>query len=150
LPMEKRWDAANFSWQRWVLNYNTEKQKNVLEHWLGGSDWQTVIKGLGGLCILFAIAFSLWLFSLRKMPKLSAEALLVRPLFLKLFKLGFTPNPEESVMVFLDRVGEQRGEYKIPARYIAKLFEQVIYAGNNEARNKLQRAVKQFPNVVRN
>ena len=29
LPVMKKWDSANFTWQRWVLNYDTEKQKKI-------------------------------------------------------------------------------------------------------------------------
>ena len=50
-------------------------------------------------------------------------------------------------MVFLGRVGDQRAGYKIPAKYLAQLFEQVIYAGDKEALKNLQRAIRQFPHI---
>lgn len=149
LPWQKNWDAANFAWQRWVLNYDTEKQKGLFDRWLGGSDWQSVLKALGGICVIFALLFGLWLFSLHTDPRMSPEAKLMVPLYRKLLKQGFTPAGNESIMAFLERVGQSRSEYKIPARYLANLFEQVVYAGNKEAWDKLRRAVRQFPNVTR-
>jgi protein-glutamine gamma-glutamyltransferase len=150
LPWEKRWDAANFTWQRWVLNYDAAKQKNVLERWLGGSDWQSVMKGLFVLGVFFSVGFALWLYGLRKKPTLTEEARLLVPLYRKLIKKGFKPKEGESVMAFLNRVGQICPEYKIPARYVAKLFEQVVYASDIDAMDKLKRAAKQFPHVVRN
>lgn len=147
LPVMKKWDSANFAWQRWVLNFDNEKQKNILEQLLGGSDWQSVIKGLGFICLVFAAAFALWLYSLRAKVAISIEAALVRPLYRKLAKKGFVPAADESVMVFLSRVGEQRADYKIPAKYLAQLFERVIYAGDKQALKNLQRGVRQFPRI---
>lgn len=147
LPVMKKWDSANFAWQRWVLNYDTEKQKNIFERLFGGSDWQSVIKGLAGLAILFAIGFALWLYSLRTQAHSSLDAKLARPLYNKLIKQGFKPEQGESVMVFLNRVGEQRADYKIPAKYLAQLMERVIYAGDKEAVQKLRRAIRQFPHI---
>jgi hypothetical protein len=147
LPVMKKWDSANFAWQRWVLNYDNEKQKNIFERLLGGSDWQTVIKGLGIICLVFAAAFALWLYSLRAKVAISIEAALVRPLYRKLAKQGIVPAADESVMVFLSRVGEQRADYKIPAKYLAQLFERVIYAGDKQALKNLQRGIRQFPRV---
>ncbi|MFO1370217.1 MAG: DUF3488 and transglutaminase-like domain-containing protein [Marinagarivorans sp.] len=147
LPVMKKWDSANFAWQRWVLNYDTEKQKNIFERWLGGSDWQSVIKGLCVIGLIFSVVFALWLYSLRTRAVLSLEATLVRPLYTKLSKQGFNPDQGESVMVFLGRVGDQRADYKIPAKYLAQLFERVIYAGDKEALKYLQRAIRQFPHI---
>lgn len=149
LPVIKKWDSANFAWQRWVLNYDTEKQKNILERWFGGSDWQSVIKGLCLIGLVFAMGFALWLYGLRAKTALSFDAELVRPLYSKLNKQGFKPASDESIMVFLNRVGEQRTDYKIPAKYLAQLFERVIYGGDKHALKQLQRAIRQFPRVKR-
>ncbi|HEY6527353.1 MAG TPA: DUF3488 and transglutaminase-like domain-containing protein [Cellvibrionaceae bacterium] len=150
LPAQKKWDSANFAWQRWVLNYDSEKQKSVFERWLGGTDWKSLLKGLAVIGLIFTGGFAIWLYGLRAKPKLTLETRLLRPLYNKLIKQGFKPRADESVMVFLDRVGEQRTDYKIPARYLAQLFERVVYAGDQEAVNRLQRAIKQFPRIKNN
>ncbi len=147
LPVIKKWDSANFAWQRWVLNYDAEKQKNIFERWLGGSDWRSLIKGLGVIVVLLAVIFALWLWSLRSKAVISLEAQLVQPLYRKLHKQGFEPAEDESVMVFLQRVGDQRPAYKIPAKYLAQLFERVIYAGDKNAVKKLRLAIRQFPRI---
>ena len=69
----------------------TLKNKKIFfERWLGGSDWQSVIKGLCVIGLLFSIVFALWLYSLRTRAVLSLEATLVRPLYTKLSKQGLT------------------------------------------------------------
>lgn len=148
-PWQKRWDAANFAWQRWVLNYDNEKQKNILEQWLGGSDWQSVLKALAIICALLAILFALWLLRLQIKPKLSAQAQILVPLLRKLKKRGFHLAQDESVMALLHRVGEQRAEYKIPARHLAQLVERAVYAEDPAATKKLQHAIRKFPRVHR-
>ncbi|MBP0049507.1 DUF3488 domain-containing transglutaminase family protein [Marinobacterium sp. AK62] len=62
LGLRQRYDAFNFAWQRWVLNYEGE-QEHLLRDWLGGLDYWRVAAFLllpGGL-VLVGLSMRQWM-----------------------------------------------------------------------------------------
>lgn len=151
--MRLRWDSVNYSWTKWVLNYDTELQMQVLEDWLGQvSAWRIGLFVLlsGGL-IMLLVALSL----LRQKVKHKLHP--VDKTYLRhsrsLHKLGLTRGLAEGAHSFAARVGMAHPELADSARRIAHLYTSMRYnatAGDQAssddaaAHRKLRREVKYF------
>jgi hypothetical protein len=59
--LRNRWEAANNSWNQWVLGYNPQRQREVLSR-LGwrDPDWQSMTASLAILCGLALLLVTLW------------------------------------------------------------------------------------------
>ncbi len=147
LPWQKRWDAAGYAWQRWVLNYDSHQQQGLLERLLGGRDAWRLGSALLALAVVFGVVFAYWLLRQRRRPQLSAEARLLAPLLRRLARQGMALQPGETFAQFLQRLGEQEPRYRIPARHLSRLFEQWVYQGDVAVKPQLLRHLKAFPGL---
>lgn len=56
------WEAANNSWNQWVLNYSPARQMELLKSWgFGGAQWTDLVKVLAGIFALGAGATAGWM-----------------------------------------------------------------------------------------
>ncbi len=55
-----RWEAANHQWNRWVLGYNPQRQREVLAQFGLSSDWRELIATLGALCSALLLGLLVW------------------------------------------------------------------------------------------
>jgi hypothetical protein len=143
--LQLRWDAATYTWQRWVLNYDSEAQEGLLSRLLGGTETWRITLWLIGLGLVGAGLFAWALLRNQKGALLRPETQAVKKLEQKLAQLGYRRKTGETLGDFIHRVLCSEPQLKNGLTQIAQLFEQVAYQNRPEQLPQLQHAVKQFP-----
>ncbi len=143
--LQLRWDAATYTWQRWVLNYDNEAQEGLLSRLLGGTESWRITLWLIGLGLAGAAVFAWALLRSHQAPLLRPETLAVKKLEHKLAQLGYTRKTGETLGDFIQRVLYSEPQWQPGLTRIAGLFEQVAYQNQIGQLLDLQRAIKQFP-----
>ncbi|WP_331353282.1 DUF3488 and transglutaminase-like domain-containing protein [Cellvibrio sp. UBA7671] len=143
--LQLRWDAATYTWQRWVLNYDSEAQEGLLSRLLGGTETWRITLWLIGLGLVGAGLFAWALLRNQKGALLRPETKAVKKLEQKLAQLGYRRKTGETLGDFIHRVLYSEPQLKNGLTQIAQLFEQVAYQNRPEQLPQLQQAVKQFP-----
>jgi protein-glutamine gamma-glutamyltransferase len=118
------WDAVNNQWNQWVVGFNNERQKSLMDQ-LGvkDMDWRTLaIWLIVGIVIAsgsVGLFLMLRMYRTRKEPVVTAyEALCA-----KLSRAGVTRAPHEGPIALLSRVQEKRPKL---AQQVAPLFESYV------------------------
>lgn len=143
--LQLRWDAANYSWQRWVLNYDNEAQEGLLSRLLGGTEAWRITLWLIGLGLIGAALFAWALLRNQKGPLLRPETQAVRKLEHKLTQLGYKRKAGETLGDFCARVMRNEPHWQASLSIIAQLFEQVAYQQQPGQLPLLQERIRQFP-----
>lgn len=143
--LQLRWDAATYTWQRWVLNYDSEAQEGLLSRLLGGTETWRLTLWLIGLGLIGAAIFAWALLRNHKSPDLRPETQAIKKLEHKLAQLGYWRKAGETLSDFICRVLYHEPQLKNGLTTIAQLFEQVAYQNRTEQLPSLQQAIKQFP-----
>ena len=143
--LQLRWDAATYTWQRWVLNYDSEAQEGLLSRLLGGTETWRITLWLIGLGLIGAGLFAWALLRNQKSTVLRPETQAVKKLEQKLAQLGYRRKAGETLGDFIRRVLYSEPQLKNGLTLIAHLFEQVAYQNRPEQLPQLQQAVRQFP-----
>lgn len=141
--LNMRWDAVNYHWSRWVLNYDSERQQNLLSRWLGGFDpWRIALftLGAGGIILL---SLTLGLMLQRRDYRYPADYHYLR-FSRKLERAGLPRNVGESPQTFARRVIAARPELADRINHITRLYELANYADKPAAIRELGRAVTAF------
>ena len=143
--LQLRWDAATYTWQRWVLNYDTEAQEGLLSRLLGGTESWRLTLWLIGLGLVGAALFVWALLRNQKGTTLRPETQVIKKLEHKLAQLGYKRKAGETLSDFIRRVLYSEPQLKAGLTRIAHLFEQVAYQNQPEKLVELQQTIKQFP-----
>ncbi len=131
--LQLRYDAFNFAWQRWVLNYD-HQQENLLGDWLGGLDYWRLGLFLmvpGGL----VFAFLAWSQLRTRTPRFSdpVDAALAR--FQARAGVYFVARePQQSLSVWLESLRPLWPEQDGRLQRLAELDMRRRYAGSQSAR----------------
>lgn len=150
-----RWDGINYSWSKWILNYDSETQMMILESWLGAvTPWRIALFILGvSALVLGVVAVSL----LRQGVKHKLHV--VDSCYLRhaksMQRLGLVRSVGEGPDSFSERIALLDSDLAAPAKRIAYLYKKMRYelpAGESIARSdlsKLQSEVRIFIKQVR-
>jgi protein-glutamine gamma-glutamyltransferase len=72
--LRHRWDAIDYAWNRWVLGYDSDRQRQLLSRFGIASNWQTLVAFLAGFMGVAMLALGIWI--ARQKPRLDrAQAL---------------------------------------------------------------------------
>jgi transglutaminase-like putative cysteine protease len=143
--LQLRWDAATYTWQRWVLNYDSEAQEGLLSRLLGGTESWRLTLWLIGLGAAGAALFAWALLRHHKKPAVRAETEVINLLEQKLGQLGYRRKPGETLGDFIRRILISEPQLHAGLVKIAHLFEQIAYQNQQDKLAELQQRVKQFP-----
>ena len=143
--LQLRWDAATYSWQRWVLNYDTEAQEGLLTRLLGGTEGWRITLWLIGIGLIGAAIFVWWLLRNQKTPDQRPEIQAILKLERKLAQYGYQRKAGETLGDFVQRLNYSEPQFTPDLIRITRLFEQIAYQNQAEHLLELQRAIKQFP-----
>lgn len=143
--LQLRWDAATYSWQRWVLNYDSEAQEGLLSRLLGGAETWRLTLWLIGLGLIGAAIFAWALLRSQKGPELRPETLAIQKLEHKLAQLGYRRKPGETLGDFIERVLYSEPDYRRGLEIIRRLFDQIAYQNQGDKLTALQQAINTFP-----
>ena len=138
-------DSMNYSWHRWVLNYDEEGQKSLWKSLFGSSaPWLIAIFFIVGSASIVLLYFLVTTISRRKIYNSETSKYYARHL-LALEKLGFVKTPNETPTVFAQRVAKEKPKLEKDVYRIAMLHNNIIYAGNNKYISEFIQAVRNFP-----
>ncbi|MBV0932253.1 transglutaminase family protein [Marinobacterium weihaiense] len=126
--LSQRYDAFNFAWHRWVLNYQGE-QSGLLEDWLGGSDtWRLVLAWLLPTGVVFGLV-AWWQLRPRRVRHPDPLERQLQALQQALQRLGWGREPAETVSAWLTRLADEWPSMRAEMQRLAWLDEQQRYAG---------------------
>ncbi len=138
------WDAGGYAWSRWVLAYNPERQRNLLDA-LGL--WRA---GFGELVIALAATIVLFVLVLtgslrrRRVPPRDRATVTYQRFCRKLAAVGLRRNPPEGAADFAHRVARERADLGAEVMEITQLYNSLRY-GNAAALDPIfARRVKLF------
>lgn len=135
--LRERWDALNYQWTRWVMNYDSDLQARLFEKILGDvSPLRMALWVVGVLSSVLLLLSVLLIGRLKKAP-VSDERKIYEQLCKKLATAGFVPHAGETPQQFFRRVVSQRPEMASSLIHIARLFELMAYGGDPAARSQL-------------
>ncbi|GAA0687106.1 protein-glutamine gamma-glutamyltransferase TgpA [Marinobacterium maritimum] len=125
--LRQRYDAFNYGWHRWVLNYQGQ-QANLLHDWLGGGEqWRKALAWLLPTALVFGLSFW-WLIRPRgSRPKDPLQRLLMQ-LEQRLAALEAERFPAESLSMWLQRIAEHWPEQRALMLRLAFLDDRQRYS----------------------
>lgn len=140
-----RWDAINYNWSRWVLNYDNDKQNRLLEKWLGTNITPMRIAifvvSVGAVIVLVLLILLMW-----RTQKVSREPADNYYLAFshKLARIGMVRSIGEAPWAFAQRVNQQYPRLTEQVNNITQLYEWISYDNQQAALSELASAVRQF------
>ena len=148
LKMREQWEAVNYQWTRWVMNYDSDLRSQLIEKLLGQMSPLRLALLVTGICTLLLILPVLF-FLRTKQPVQSDAQLVYGQLCRKLAILGLSPSIGETPTHFLARAISRRPELAPSLGRLMRLFELSVYAEDPEVRRELFQAVKdvQLPKI---
>lgn len=133
-------DSVGYSWHRWVLSYDDDRQKGFLRRWLGGTDpWRIGLVFLivsGGVLSSYLIILKV---KSRKKYQYAGLKDFDR-LEAKLSKQGFSKKSGETAQAFLRRVIDDKPEWAAPISDIAERFNALSYGSKQSHGAELREA----------
>ncbi len=139
------WDALHHVWNRWVLQYSSERQTQLMTQiGLGELSWQGLTTVLVMLLSLMLTILALRLF--RRHPRRDRVVLAYQKFCRKLARRGMTRKSHEGPSDFAQRVQRQRPELTAPVDFITRLYSALRYGQHQSATDtkRLQHAVRAF------
>lgn len=122
-----RYDAFNYAWHRWVLNYPSEQQA-LLRDWLGGGEyWRWLLAWLLPPALLFA-GWAWWLLRARRRPPIDPLQRALLRLQQRLSRLGAPRQAQESPAVWLRRIAVHWPQQRALMLRLAELDDRARYA----------------------
>ena len=123
------WDAINSQWNQWVVGFNGDRQRNLLEDFgLHNADWRSIAMLLVAGVLLAGGGVSafllLRLYRTRKEPVVAAYDRLC----LKLARAGFARAPHEGPLALLARVEAANPALATTARPVIECYVALRYA----------------------
>ena len=134
------WDNLQHSWNRWVLNYDKQKQMHFLSNLgLGIRTWGDMVIAL--VISLIMITGAYWLFSwYRDRPERPAEyEIIINRLLKKLARSGYRRKPSEYLNEFLARIARDQDYYDQELEKIFEVYNKIKYAKGYQRDNVIKR-----------
>jgi len=151
LRLQQRYEAFNFVWQRWVLNYQSG-QTDLLRDWLGGLDyWRLILALLMPVGAVLAVVLG-W--PLLREIRLGRKDRLERRLQRLQIRLGqkFGPRqPRQSLTGWLRTLTSQWPEQRGALEQLARLDEQRRYARHADVQTeeRMRAVIDQLLRAIR-
>ena len=124
--LRNRWEAVNNGWNQWVLGYNPQRQREVLERLgLSEPDWRSMTAVLATLCAIALLAVSLWTLYQRNTDTPAQRAWRI---FCRLLaRRGIIRADWEGPLNFALRVARERPAFSVLTREAASHFADLHY-----------------------
>ena len=145
--LRNRWEAANNSWNQWVLGYNPQRQREVLSR-LGwrDPDWRSMSASLAFLCGIALLVVTLWTLPRRLAVDPVQRAWLKYCAELK--RRGIARADWEGPLAFAQRVARERPDLAALTDEAAGYYAELRYArgeGRDHKLRCLQQCVRRLP-----
>jgi hypothetical protein len=144
LRMREQWDAANLTWVRWVMNYDSGLQASLLERILGEVSPMRIAFFVAATGIGFGILLFVAVTLRSRKQALPETSLLYLQICKKLGSCGFSPFLSETPRHFAERVILSKPELSAPLSELMDLYEQLAYGENPEVVVRLRKKLDNF------
>jgi len=143
--LRNRWEAANNSWNQWVLGYNPQRQREVLARLgLTDPDWRSMSAWLAVLCGVLLLAVTLWTLPKRRPTDPALRAW--QRYCAQLGRRGVRRAEWEGPIAFAQRVADERPELAALTDEAAECYARLRYGrGGGEQLRLLQQCVHRLP-----
>jgi hypothetical protein len=136
-----RWDAVNYQWQRGVVGFNIERQRDLLRDFgfEGARPWQIVA--------VFACAVLIWGVLLLGWAQLrrsgvDAEVALWDALCRRLARAGLARAPEEGPLAYTRRAGKRWPQWASVLARIGERYAELHYGPSDPKREQKLKELK--------
>jgi transglutaminase-like putative cysteine protease len=148
--LRNRWEAANNTWNQWVLGYNPQRQREVLARLgLNDPDWRSMAASLAVLCGLSLLLIGLWTLPRRRAADPVQRAW--QRYCARLSQLGVRRATWEGPLDFAQRVEREKPELAALTHDAADCYAQLRYGhGDGEKLRRLQQCLQRLPPERRN
>jgi transglutaminase-like putative cysteine protease len=145
-----RLDAVNYSWQLFVLNYDSNRQYQVLEDLLGEVSARRIALVLFGIGALVLIPVAISLLGRPQAARLEPASRLYRDFCKKLGRVNLARGRGEAPGDYALRVAATRPELAAQVDSITRLYERISYRGqrSDTALDLLRKQVGSFRPVT--
>jgi transglutaminase-like putative cysteine protease len=143
--LRNRWEAANNTWNQWVLGYNPQRQREVLARLgLTDPDWRSMSAWLAMLCGVLLLAVMVWTLPKRRPadPVLRAW----KAYCMQLDRRGVRRAEWEGPIAFAQRVADARPDLAALTHEAAGCYAELRYGrGGGEQLRLLQQCIHRLP-----
>ena len=141
-----RIDAVSYSWQLFVLQYDSGVQDELVEDMLGGISKPRLVAVIVLVWCLLLVPAAIALIWRRRGPKLDPATRAYREFCEKLKSIGLDRQPNEAPGVYARRVSIERPELANDVEAITRAFEALAYRNESSdvGLEPLQRRVRAF------
>jgi transglutaminase-like putative cysteine protease len=147
--LRNRWEAANNTWNQWVLGYNPQRQREVLSR-LGwpDPDWRSMTASLAVLCGLALLVVALWTLPGRRRDDPVQRAW--QAYCAQLGRRGIIRADWEGPLDFAQRVAREKPELATLTSEAARHYAELRYGegdgdSDGEPLRRLQQCVQRLP-----
>jgi hypothetical protein len=139
-------DALNYSWQAFILTYDSDRQYQVLNRLLGEISVSRLAMLLLGVWALVLIPVALSLLRAGAGTNLDEATRIYRAFCRKLQRIELCRARQEAPRVFADRVIDERPDLAPEVRAITSLYDAISYRSRGGAKRLalLRRQVRRF------
>ncbi len=143
--LRNRWEAANNSWNQWVLGYNPQRQRELLSRiGLRDPDWQSMTASLAILCGLALLIVTLW--TLPRRRRVDPVQRAWQRYCAQLARRGVCRAAWEGPLAFAQRVARERPELAALTSEAADCYAQLRYGrSGDEPLRRLQQCMRRLP-----
>ena len=121
-----RWDAVTNTWNQWVLGYNPERQRQLLQRLgMAEPDWRGMTAALTALSGAAMLALTAW--TLRQRRRLDPAAALWARLSKRLARRGLARQAAEGPLDYAERVAAALPAAAADMRAMAALYARLRY-----------------------
>ena len=142
------WDNLNYGWQRWVLSYQGERQREILQGLFGPLNWRTL--GVAMVAIVLLLLTTLLLLSTRPWRSERDPLRRLHGRFERLLaRQGVVRHKGEGARAFAARAAQQLPQHAEQLSEFAHAYERQRYGGQepdvSALRASLARLRRQLP-----
>jgi hypothetical protein len=136
-----RWDAVNYQWQRGVVGFNIERQRDLLREFgfEGVRPWQIVAVFAGAVFIWGVLL--LGAAQLRR-SGVDAEVALWNALCRRLARAGLARAPEEGPLAYTRRAGKRWPQWASTLARIGERYAELHYGPSDPKREQMLKELK--------
>ncbi|WP_301100695.1 DUF3488 and transglutaminase-like domain-containing protein [Propionivibrio sp.] len=147
--LRNRWEAANNSWNQWVLGYNPQRQRELLSRLgLDEPDWRSMTSALAMLCAIALLFVTVWTFWQRTTTTPAQRAW--QRFCTRIKRLGITRADWEGPLAFAARVAREQPQLAALCHEAASIFADLHYGnGTPEQLQQLKNCTRRLPSSWR-
>ncbi len=134
--MRSLWSSMDYSWQRWIINYDRQHQLDFMQG-LGIDSLKQMFYWLVGLVGLVTFLLAIYVFR-QQAPVLDKVQIVYAKACQKLMRAGLIKGDNEGAQDFLLRVNEKIPQVAVPFARITALYIQLRYGYKKEERQLAQ------------